>query len=164
MRMFRKFSQVFFSFIFILSVQILVQNNALAAEASPVGVWKTIDDKTNKPRSIVQIWQQGDELRGRILKIFFRPGESAKDVCLECKGASHNQPILGMTIIWGMTKQSERWEGGRILDPKNGKIYRCLLTLSSDNQQLNVRGYIGVTLFGRTQTWFRQANAAIEQQ
>ncbi len=137
----------------------LVSLRVVFAEAlSPVGFWQTIDDETHQPRSIVQIWQQGDELRGKVIKAFYKPGESAKDVCSKCTGINHNRLILGMTFLWGMTQQDDRWTGGKILDPQNGKIYKCRLSLSPDGQQLMVRGYIGAPILGRTQTWLRQPN------
>lgn len=131
-------------------------NFAYADAPTPVGTWKTIDDETGKPRSIIQIWTQNNQYYGRINQVFYRAGEGPKDVCKLCTGPLHNQLILGMTMLWGMTQQeSDRWGGGRILDPHNGKIYQCRITVSPDGQQLSVRGYIGIPLVGRSQTWYR---------
>lgn len=130
---------------------------AFAADLSPVGTWLTIDDVTKKPRSIVKITEQNGQLAGSIAKVYYQQGEGPGDLCDKCSGALKNQKILGMTILSGMTKTSDNvWSGGRIVDPKNGKSYRCKMTLSPNGQMLDVRGYIGVSLLGRTQTWVRQ--------
>lgn len=156
----KKYSHVFLIGIIFFILQGVFGPLALASETSPVGVWQTIDDKTNKPRSIIEIWQQGNELRGKLIKVFYEPGESEKDRCVKCKGANFNRLILGMTILWGFTKEGDdnEWSNGRILDPKTGDIYHCKMWLSPDNQTMKVRGYIGIPLLGRTQVWLRQAD------
>jgi uncharacterized protein (DUF2147 family) len=140
---------VLFSLIF------LVATNAFAA-LSPAGYWKTIDDKTNTPRSIVQIWVQGGQLQGRIVSVYYRQGEHPSDLCVKCAPPLNKERILGMTMLWGMVQQSDNvWGGGQILDPKIGEIYHCKITVAPDGQSLQVRGYIGIPLLGRTQTWYR---------
>jgi uncharacterized protein (DUF2147 family) len=130
---------------------------AVAAQAaSPVGVWRTIDDKTGKERSIVRISETNGELQGVVEQIFDFPGDDPKHLCKDCKDERKDKPIVGMTILWGLKQKGDEWSGGEILDPKNGKIYRCKLTPSEDGKQLNVRGYIGVSLIGRSQVWHRQ--------
>jgi uncharacterized protein (DUF2147 family) len=126
---------------------------------SPVGYWKTIDDVTNQPKSILEITEAKDHsLTGRIVKIYPRPGYDENEVCTECKGERHNQRIVGM-VIMEHVKQSvsnqHQWVNGQILDPVNGKTYNCNFTLMDDGKQAVVRGYIGMPLFGRSQTWFR---------
>lgn len=127
-----------------------------AVSTSPVGEWKTIDDVTGKPRGIVRVTESGGVLTGTIVKAFLRKGEKPNPVCDKCTGERHNQPTIGMVMLWGMTWDGSEYSGGRILDPDNGKIYRCILSVSDDGQRLNVRGYIGFSLFGRTQVWLRQ--------
>lgn len=128
-----------------------------ADSMSPVGVWRTIDDKTKKERSVIRISEvEGGELRGVVEKIFDQPGDDPAHLCKECKGDRKDQPIIGMAILWGLKKQDDGWAGGEILDPKNGKIYRAKMSLSEDGNSLNVRGFIGVSLIGRTQTWHRE--------
>lgn len=128
-----------------------------ADSMSPVGVWRTIDDKTKKERSVIRISEaEGGELRGVVEKIFDQPGDDPAHLCKECKGERKDQPIIGMAILWGLKKQGDGWAGGEILDPKNGKIYRAKMSLSEDGNSLNVRGFIGVSLIGRTQTWHRE--------
>ena len=122
---------------------------------SPVGYWTTIDDKTNTARSIIRVWESNGVHYGRIEKIFKRPGDTG--ICLHCPGAFKDKPILGMAIIWGLRKTADHvWSGGQILDPHNGKVYRVMLTLSNDGKSLHARGYLGFSLFGRTQIWYRR--------
>jgi uncharacterized protein (DUF2147 family) len=123
---------------------------------SPVGVWRTIDDKTGKERSIVRIHEVNGELQGVVEKLFDFPGDDPKHLCTDCKDERKDKPIVGMTILWGLKKNGDSWSGGEILDPKNGKIYRCKLTPSADDKTLDVRGYYGVSLIGRSQTWHRE--------
>jgi uncharacterized protein (DUF2147 family) len=118
-----------------------------------VGKWKTIDDETNQPKSIVEIWKSSDGMYyGKIMKLF---DETKKDnVCNKCdpKDPRYKQKIVGLKIIMGMKKTAENeWSGGTILDPNNGKVYKCKLYREGKN--LMVRGFIGVSVIGRTQTW-----------
>jgi uncharacterized protein (DUF2147 family) len=121
---------------------------------SPVGLWKTIDDQTGTPSSLIRITETNGEFQGKIEK-FLRPGEDENSVCEKCEGPRHNQLLLGMAIVTGMRKQGGEYAGGEILDPDNGKVYRCKMTLEDGGTKLQVRGFIGVSLFGRTQTWIR---------
>lgn len=126
-----------------------------AHAASPLGLWKTIDDETGKERSYVRIVEVNGELQGRVEKLFPFPGDDPENLCDKCEGELKNQPIVGMRILWGMKEKGDSWKGGHILDPNNGKTYRCKMTVSEDGQELDVRGYIGISLIGRTQTWLR---------
>lgn len=145
---------------YILICCLLLANFGFAAAPSPVGYWQTIDDVTGKARSVVQITEENGRLQGHIEKVFFAKNESKKDICVKCTGKLHNQPILGLTIMWGLSKQGNNtWKNGIIVDPKNGKSYRCQISLAKAGQQLNVRGYIGVPLLGRSQVWIRLKSA-----
>lgn len=129
---------------------------AMAQETSPVGVWKTIDDETGKPKSLVRITESNGELRGKIEKLFREAGEEQNPKCEKCEGNLKDQPIIGMTIITGMKKDGSEYNGGQILDPNNGKVYKSKMSLVEGGKKLDVRGYIGVPMLGRTQTWIRQ--------
>ena len=134
---------------------------ALAATDTPVGTWKTIDDNTHQAKSIVEISEQDGKLQGQIVKLLIRSAEDvARDgehpKCTKCSGELKNQPIEGMTFLWGLTRDGDQWSGGRIVDPKNGKEYKVKLSLTDGGQNLDVHGYIGFSLLGRTQTWQRQ--------
>lgn len=138
----------------------LLQPFAFAATTdSPVGFWKTIDDVSGQPQSILHIWQTSDgQLNGRIVKIWPAPGKSENDVCSACEGSRHNKRILGMVIMDGLKQNAgnaKEWTGGKILDPSKGKFYRCNVKIVDNGQKLKVRGYIGISLFGRSQTWLR---------
>jgi uncharacterized protein (DUF2147 family) len=126
-----------------------------AQEMTPVGVWKSIDDETGRERSIIRISEVDGRLQGVVEKIFDQPGDDPAHLCKKCDGPRKDQPIVGMTILTGLKKQGDEWSGGEILDPKKGKTYRCKMRLSDDGAALDVRGYIGISLIGRTQTWLR---------
>jgi len=131
---------------------------AQAADLStPVGLWRTIDDKTGKERSLLRIVDAGGTLEGSIEKTLNRqPDDDPDGLCRACPGARKDKPIEGMVILWGLTKDGDQWAGGSILDPKNGKTYRCKVKLADGGMKLEVRGFIGVSLLGRTQTWVRE--------
>lgn len=124
---------------------------------SLVGKWKTIDDETNAPRSIVEITEVNDELQGRILQIFYRPDEKPDPVCEACEGERKDKPVIGMTFLWGLKPDgANEWASGSVLDPKNGKTYNAKATLTEAGQKLRLRGFIGTPLLGRTQIWLRE--------
>ena len=138
------------------TVLALLGANAWAQESSPVGVWRSIDDKTKKERSIIRISEVNGELEGVVEKIYDQPGDDPAHLCKECKGDLTDKPIVGMKILRGLKKDGAAWTGGEILDPKNGRVYKAKITPSKDGKSLDVRGFIGVSLIGRTQTWLRE--------
>ena len=114
------------------------------------GKWKTIDDATGKPLSVVEIFESRGKVYGKVVEIY-NPKNQRK--CENCSGDDRNKPILGLTVIKGLTKSGDEYNG-KILDPKHGKIYRCIVSLQG-RDKLKVRGYIGVAIIGRTQIWER---------
>ncbi|MFP3592481.1 DUF2147 domain-containing protein [Chryseobacterium sp. SIMBA_038] len=112
------------------------------------GKWKTIDDETKQAKSIVEIYKKGDQYYGKVSQLLIKP---ANPNCVDCKDDRKNKPILGLEIIRGLKKDGDEFTGGTITDPKTGKTYKCTITRKGD--QLNVRGYVGISLMGRTQTW-----------
>jgi uncharacterized protein (DUF2147 family) len=126
------------------------------ADGSPVGLWKNIDDSSGKPSALIRITESGGELTGKIEKLFREPGEEANPICTKCDGALKDQPVIGMTILSGLKKDGDEYSGGQILDPGNGKLYKSKLSVVDDGKKLNVRGYIGVPMLGRTQVWLRE--------
>lgn len=142
---------IVFSFAFILAHAEATSTN------SPIGYWKTIDDVTGKPKSIIQIWKgENNQLQGKVIKIFPKDGsDPATKLCKSCKGDMRNQPIVGMVILTGLTAKENQWGNGRILDPENGKAYKCALRTLENGKKLSVRGYLGLPLLGRSQTWER---------
>jgi uncharacterized protein (DUF2147 family) len=126
---------------------------AVAKDTSIAGQWKTIDDKTNQPKSIVKIYQKGGKYYGKITKLFRQKGEDKNPLCNKCKEGDprKGKPIKGMVILKDLVKKDDKYADGKILDPKNGKVYTCKLWI--DEGKLKVRGYVG--FFFRTQTWHR---------
>lgn len=113
------------------------------------GKWKTIDDETKQAKSIVEIYKKSDgKYYGKVSQLLIKPADPN---CTACKDDRKGKPILGMEIIRGLKKDDNEFTGGTITDPKTGKTYKCTITREAD--QLNVRGYIGLSLIGRTQTW-----------
>jgi uncharacterized protein (DUF2147 family) len=126
------------------------------AQATPVGLWKTIDDETKQEKSYVRIAESGGVLTGRIEKLLDPTKQDAK--CDACTDERKGQPVIGMTIVRNVKKSAgdeAMWDGGEILDPNNGKTYKVRLTPKDGGKALDVRGYIGAPLLGRTQTWLR---------
>ena len=119
---------------------------------SPIGTWKTIDDETKQAKSYVEIFEKDGKLYGKVTKILTKGKENA--VCSDCSGALKNKPILGMQILSGLKKDGKEWNGGKIIDPNSGKEYKAKMSLNGSDK-LDVRGYIGISLVGRTQTWQR---------
>ncbi|MEY4730389.1 MAG: hypothetical protein RL020_1547 [Pseudomonadota bacterium] len=132
----------------------LFATHAHADSSSIIGAWKSIDDGNGKPRSIVRISESGGMYEGAIEKLFPEPNEDANPKCDKCQGELKDKPILGMKIINQMKKHEDEYKHGTIMDPDNGKIYKCKLWLEDGGKKLKVRGYIG-PLF-RTQTWLRE--------
>ena len=119
---------------------------------SPVGAWRTFDDVTKKPKSVVRIIEKDGSLIATVEKFLVPAADPAKK-CTECSDERKDKPILGMTIMSGLKKDGDTWSGGRILDPENGKTYRCTVNLAEQGRKLEMRGYVGI--FFRTQVWER---------
>ena len=128
----------------------LAASQAIYGQNSPLGKWKTIDDESGKTKSIVEIYEQDGQVFGRILRLFPDPGEDPDPICDKCADHRKDQKIIGMTILNNMEKDGDEWAGGQIMDPENGKTYRCRIWI--EDSTLKVRGYIA--FFFRTQTWF----------
>lgn len=128
---------------------------AAAFAQTPVGQWTTIDDKTQKPKSVVEIYEAKDgSLAGRVAEVL-QSDRGPNPVCDKCSGDRKNKPVKGMVILWGIRKKGGTWEGGQILDPATGKVYSVKVTPTDGGKKLDVRGFMGFSLLGRTQTWMR---------
>ncbi len=119
---------------------------------SALGRWQTVSDETGKAEAIVELWLEDEELKGKIVQLL--EPEEPDPICTLCEGDRKDQAVLGMIILWGMSANGQGWEGGKILDPNNGKVYRAQLRVNAEGQ-LEVRGFIGFALLGRTQVWQR---------
>lgn len=129
---------------------------AQAQNLSPVGRWRTIDDNTHQAKSIVRITEVNGEFRGTVEEVFAPPAPNTHPICKECRGDLKDKPVVGMTILWGLKKDGDQYTGGQVLDPENGKVYRGKLRVVDGGQKLELRGFIGFSLLGRTQTWTRE--------
>ncbi|AWH86183.1 DUF2147 domain-containing protein [Flavobacterium album] len=123
-----------------------------SVQAQVTGRWKTVDDETGEAKSIVEIYEKDGKVYGKVVEILNPAKKNA--TCTKCKGADKDKPILGLVIIKGLTKDGDEWTDGDILDPSKGKLYSCTIELDGKDK-LNVRGYMGISLLGRTQTWSR---------
>jgi uncharacterized protein (DUF2147 family) len=135
------------------------QSSAAAPQTvqnSPLGRWRTIDDVSGKPTSIVVLREENGRITGTIEKTYRPYPNVSNPICTSCRGELKDKPIVGMKILWNITRQGDGWTGGMILDPDTGRTYNCSLLLENAGSTMKVRGFIGVSLFGRTQYWQRE--------
>ena len=130
---------------------LLMTAAAFAQKSSIVGRWKTIDDETGKAVSIVEIYESKGKIFGRVAELL-NPSDRTK-TCSKCDGSDKDKPIMGLVVIKGLLRDENAYKG-KILDPKHGRVYECIVKLES-RDKLKVRGYVGISLFGRTQYWHR---------
>lgn len=133
---------------------LLLLFSAIAQGQEVTGKWKTIDDETGEPRSVVEIFERDGKVHGKVVKLLLRATEDPDPVCGECEASDdrYKKKVIGMEIMRDMVKNRDgSYEGGNILDPKNGRVYRCRIWLEGND--LKLRGYWGP--FYRTQTWQR---------
>jgi len=136
--------------VFLLLVTLCITSTY--AQKSVLEKWKSIDDETGKALGIVEIYEENGKIYGKIIDILI-PKDRNK-TCQNCEGEDKGKPILGLTVIKGLKKDGDEYNGGHILDPKHGKLYKCYLNLENEDK-LKIRGYVGISLFGRTQYWHR---------
>ena len=140
----------------LIALKLMLISALAVATENPVGLWRTIDDKSGKEKSLVRVTESNGQLQLTIEKLFREPGEDPNPLCDKCPGEKKNKPVIGMQIGSGLKKDGDVWSGGEILDPQNGKTYRCKVWLEDKGKKLNVRGFIGVSVLGRTQIWLRE--------
>ena len=124
---------------------------SLTAQNSPVGIWKTVDDNTGEARSHIEIFEENGKLYGKIVKLLQKPSDT---VCDNCSGDKKGKPLIGMELLSGLKTYKDYWSYGRIMDPDNGKVYKCSVWMEGTDK-LKVRGYIGFSALGRTQVWHK---------
>jgi len=130
-------------------------SHVLLAQSTPVGLWNTISDTDGRPTAVIELREDNGEYVG-IVRGLLVPAQPEDSVCGKCSGDRKGQRIVGMEIMRHMRRAGDEWTGGEILDPENGKTYRAKMRLVDGGQKLIVRGYIGFSLFGRSQTWVRR--------
>jgi len=141
----------------LLITALLVLTGSALAQVSPAGLWKTIDDNTKKERSLIRISEAGGVYTGKIEKSL-DPEAKPSDVCDKCTDDRKDKPIVGLPLIRNVKQSADDqalWDGGEIVDPDNGKTYKVRLKPIDGGKKLEVRGYIGMPMLGRTQTWLR---------
>ena len=127
---------------------------AWGGQGSPAGVWKTIDDRTHRPRGTIRVYEENGLWFGRI-ETSFDPAERYER-CDKCSGERKDQPVIGMVVMRGLVKHGSEYSGGDILDPDTGFVYQCRFTMSADGKRLLVRGFVGMSILGRSQVWVRE--------
>lgn len=135
-----------------LSILLIIVTTSINAQ-SIFGEWENWDEEKNKVDSLIEVYEKDGKAFAKIIKIADKDRQKA--LCDKCSGSRKNAPILGMDILTGLKKEGNEWSGGTILDPKNGKEYKCYIALQSANK-LKIRGYIGFAAFGRTAFWHRK--------
>ena len=120
-----------------------------------LGKWKVIEDKSNEPACILELYEENGKINGKLLKILKSDTKQKNPMCVNCTDDRKDQPVIGMEVVRGLRKKGKYWSGGRLLDPHTGKTYKCYLELVDENK-IKARGYIGISLIGRTQYWYRE--------
>jgi len=155
-------------FLSVVAAVISLNAAALAApagsEPSATGLWEQVDDKTGTAESWFSIAEKDGIYAGTIVKMFPKPGDPPPETfrCTKCEGAERNAPVLGLALIKGMKRKGLKYEDGTIMDPRDGTVYRALMELSPDGKKLEVRGFYGIALLGRSQTWNRLPDNAMD--
>jgi hypothetical protein len=142
------------------TLSVLAAGHAQGAEPSAEGLWQSVDKDTGQPTAWFLIHNRDGIYEGLIVRMYLKPGQRPDVVCDQCKDDRHDKPWLGLDIIRGMKRDGLSYTDGTILDPRNGDVYKAMMTLTPDAQTLIVRGYLGISLLGQNQYWTRLPDSA----
>ncbi|EQA45790.1 PF09917 family protein [Leptospira broomii serovar Hurstbridge str. 5399] len=135
----------------------LVSDGIFADPLPVVGKWKTIDDEDGTEKSVVEVYEQSGKIYAKIVSLRDPVDKDGKPkVCTKCEGADKDKPVIGLVIMKGLSADGDEFTGGTIMDPNNGKTYKCKIKAVEGGKKLHVRGFIGFSLIGRTQTWVKK--------